>query len=88
MVICKTFISCALCENIWFDGESIWWCKQLIVCPQENERTKDLIIEQKFHRTIIGQKGEKIKEVRDKFPEVLQTRPVCHEPSSDWTGFL
>lgn len=39
-------------------------------CRQENERTKDLIVEQKFHRTIIGQKGEKIKEVRDKFPEV------------------
>lgn len=39
-------------------------------CHQENERTKDLIVEQKFHRTIIGQKGEKIKEVRDKFPEV------------------
>lgn len=38
---------------------------------QENERTKDLIVDQKFHRTIIGQKGEKIKEVRDKFPEVL-----------------
>lgn len=37
---------------------------------QENERTKDLIIEQRFHRAIIGQKGEKIKEVRDKFPEV------------------
>uniref|UniRef100_A0A672JEZ2 Vigilin n=1 Tax=Salarias fasciatus TaxID=181472 RepID=A0A672JEZ2_SALFA len=36
----------------------------------ENERTKDLIIEQRFHRAIIGQKGEKIKEVRDKFPEV------------------
>ncbi|XP_060796335.1 LOW QUALITY PROTEIN: vigilin [Neoarius graeffei] len=41
----------------------------------ENERTKDLIIEQKFHRTIIGQKGEKIKEVRDKFPEVIITFP-------------
>lgn len=38
---------------------------------QENERTKDLIVDQKFHRTIIGQKGEKIKEVRDKFPEVF-----------------
>uniref|UniRef100_A0A3Q3WA91 Vigilin n=1 Tax=Mola mola TaxID=94237 RepID=A0A3Q3WA91_MOLML len=37
----------------------------------ENERTKDLIIEQRFHRAIIGQKGEKIKEVRDKFPEVV-----------------
>lgn len=42
----------------------------LLSCFQENERTKDLIVEQKFHRTIIGQKGEKIKEVRDKFPEV------------------
>ncbi|MEQ2171697.1 hypothetical protein GOODEAATRI_013400, partial [Goodea atripinnis] len=41
----------------------------------ENERTKDLIVEQKFHRTIIGQKGEKIKEVRDKFPEVIITFP-------------
>lgn len=39
---------------------------------QENERTKDLIVEQKFHRAIIGQKGEKIKEVRDKFPEVTR----------------
>lgn len=45
---------------------------------QENERTKDLIVEQKFHRTIIGQKGEKIKEVRDKFPEVsVSSDPSC-----------
>lgn len=42
----------------------------LNVVLQENERTKDLIIEQRFHRAIIGQKGEKIKEVRDKFPDV------------------
>ncbi|MBN3310667.1 VIGLN protein, partial [Amia calva] len=41
----------------------------------ENERTKDLIIEQRFHRIIIGQKGEKIKEVRDKFPEVIINFP-------------
>ncbi|KAJ6652377.1 hypothetical protein lerEdw1_011607 [Lerista edwardsae] len=41
----------------------------------ENERTKDLIIEQRFHRTIIGQKGEKIKEIRDKFPEVVINFP-------------
>lgn len=42
--------------------------------PQENERTKDLIIEQKFHRTIIGQKGERIREIREKFPEVRLSR--------------
>uniref|UniRef100_A0A8C8K0A7 Vigilin n=1 Tax=Oncorhynchus tshawytscha TaxID=74940 RepID=A0A8C8K0A7_ONCTS len=41
----------------------------------ENERTKDLIIEQRFHRAIIGQKGEKIKDVRDKFPEVIINFP-------------
>nr|BAE20148.1 high density lipoprotein-binding protein vigilin [Anguilla japonica] len=41
----------------------------------ENERTKDLIIEQRFHRAIIGRKGEKIKEVRDKFPEVIINFP-------------
>lgn len=41
---------------------------------QENERTKDLIIEQKFHRTIIGQKGERIREIREKFPEVRLSR--------------
>lgn len=46
---------------------------------QENERTKDLIVDQKFHRTIIGQKGEKIKEVRDKFPEVRLCSDLTHE---------
>uniref|UniRef100_A0A671SSZ5 Vigilin n=1 Tax=Sinocyclocheilus anshuiensis TaxID=1608454 RepID=A0A671SSZ5_9TELE len=41
----------------------------------ENERTKDMIIEQRFHRAIIGQKGEKVKEIRDKFPEVIINFP-------------
>lgn len=41
----------------------------------ENERTKDLIIDQKFHRTIIGQKGERIREIRDKFPDVIINFP-------------
>ncbi|XP_020779643.1 vigilin [Boleophthalmus pectinirostris] len=46
-----------------------------MVQRMENERTKDLIVDQKYHRTIIGQKGEKIKEVRDKFPEVIINFP-------------
>lgn len=49
---------------------------------QENERTKDLIIEQRFHRAIIGQKGEKIKDVRDKFPEVSH-KPCCRGNTPD-----
>ena len=34
---------------------------------QENERSKDLIIENRFHKQIIGSKGEKIREIRDRF---------------------
>uniref|UniRef100_A0A8C1ERZ6 Vigilin n=1 Tax=Cyprinus carpio carpio TaxID=630221 RepID=A0A8C1ERZ6_CYPCA len=45
------------------------------VYAKENERTKDMIIEQRFHRAIIGQKGEKVKEIRDKFPEVIINFP-------------
>lgn len=42
---------------------------------QENEKTKDVLIEQRFHRAIIGTKGEKIREIRDKHPEVQISFP-------------
>ena len=42
---------------------------------QENEKSRDIIIEHRFHRTIIGAKGEKIKEVRDKYPDVQVSFP-------------
>ena len=34
---------------------------------QENERSKDVIIDHRFHKLIIGTKGEKIREIRDRF---------------------
>ncbi|XP_037230700.1 LOW QUALITY PROTEIN: vigilin-like, partial [Falco rusticolus] len=37
----------------------------------ENEHAADLIVEQKFHRTIIGQKAERVWEIREQFPEVI-----------------
>lgn len=36
----------------------------------ENEKSKDLIIEQRFHRLLIGQKGSKISDLKESFPEV------------------
>ena len=45
------------------------------VVVQENERSKDLIIEQKYHKQIIGTKGEKIREIRDRFNGVLISFP-------------
>lgn len=48
---------------------------------QENEKTKDVIIEQRFHRAIIGAKGEKIREIRDKYPEVQISFPDAGKKS-------
>lgn len=40
-----------------------------------------MIIEQRFHRTIIGAKGEKIREIRDKYPEVQISFPDAGKKS-------
>ena len=42
---------------------------------QENERSKDVIIDNRFHKQIIGTKGEKIREIRDRFNGV-QVSPL------------
>ena len=41
----------------------------------ENEKERDIIIEQRFHRTIIGTKGDKIREIREKFNQVQISFP-------------
>uniref|UniRef100_A0A1W7R994 Vigilin n=1 Tax=Hadrurus spadix TaxID=141984 RepID=A0A1W7R994_9SCOR len=46
-----------------------------MVHKMENEVIKEVIMEQRFHRTIIGAKGEKIKEIRDRFNQVNITFP-------------
>ena len=42
---------------------------------QENEKSRDIIIEQRFHKSMIGAAGGKIKEIRDKFNQVQITFP-------------
>ena len=41
-----------------------------LVNKMENEREKDLIIESRFHRQLIGPKGETIQKMRDDFASV------------------
>jgi hypothetical protein len=41
----------------------------------ENEREKDLIIESRFHRLLIGPKGENIQKLRDDFSAVQISFP-------------
>ena len=50
----------------------------------ENEKEKDVIIEQRFYKNIIGSKGEKIREIKDKFNQVLITFPG---PGNQFTIF-
>ncbi|GLG98938.1 Vigilin [Gryllus bimaculatus] len=46
-----------------------------MVFKLENEKEKDLIIEQRFHRSIIGSKGEKIRDICKMFNQVQITFP-------------
>ncbi|XP_055958186.1 vigilin [Patella vulgata] len=48
----------------------------------ENEKSRDITIEQRFHKTIIGAKGENIKEIRDKFNQVQITFPEAGKKSA------
>ncbi|XP_055352138.1 vigilin-like [Paramacrobiotus metropolitanus] len=47
----------------------------------ENERSKDIIIDRALHKLIIGQKGERIREIRDKFKETNVAFPESKENS-------
>ena len=45
------------------------------MAKMQNEREKDLIIEARFHRQLIGPKGENIQKIRDDFASVQISFP-------------
>ncbi len=46
-----------------------------MVQRMQNEKDKDLIIESRFHRQLIGPKGESIQKIRDDFATVQISFP-------------
>uniref|UniRef100_A0A915Q0U1 K Homology domain-containing protein n=1 Tax=Setaria digitata TaxID=48799 RepID=A0A915Q0U1_9BILA len=46
-----------------------------IVKRIENEKTRDILIEQRFHKQLIGAKGEAVQRLREQFPSVIFTFP-------------
>lgn len=46
-----------------------------LVEKMENEKTRDIVIEQRLHRLIIGTQGGKIREIRDRFQNVMINVP-------------
>lgn len=48
---------------------------QEIISKLENEKERDVIIDHRHFRNIIGAKGERIREIRDRFNQVLITFP-------------
>lgn len=51
----------------------------------EKEKEKDLIIEHRFHGNLIGAKGEKIREIREKFNQVQINFPA---PEGKYLDFI
>lgn len=47
----------------------------------ERERSKDIIIDRRLHKLIIGQKGEAIRDIRDQFKETNVLFPDAKENS-------
>lgn len=45
----------------------------------ENEKSKDVIIDRRLHRQIIGTKGEKIRELKDRYRQVMIVIPTPQE---------
>ncbi|XP_037944630.1 vigilin-like [Teleopsis dalmanni] len=45
----------------------------------ENEKSKDVIIDRRLHRSIIGAKGERIREIKDRYRQVTITIPTPQE---------
>lgn len=43
---------------------------QALVTKHENEKTKDLVVEQRFHKDLIGKKGDNIAKIREKYPAI------------------
>lgn len=50
-----------------------------IVSKIENEKSRDIIIEQRFHKLIIGQKGGEIQKLRQQYPTVVFTLPEVRD---------
>ncbi|VDK79439.1 unnamed protein product [Litomosoides sigmodontis] len=46
-----------------------------IVRRIENEKTRDILIEQRFHKQLIGTKGETVQKLREQFPSVIFSFP-------------
>lgn len=49
----------------------------------ENEREREIMIESRFHRNIIGTKGDKIKEIRERFNQIQISIPDQGSEKSD-----
>jgi predicted PilT family ATPase len=52
-----------------------------MVNKMENEKSRDILIEHRFHRTLIGAQGGRIREIRDRFNQVVITFPEAGRKS-------
>lgn len=52
-----------------------FYANSSITVLQDNEKSRDILIEQRFHKQLIGQRGESIKEIRDKYNQVQISLP-------------
>ena len=52
-----------------------------MAAKMDGEKTRDIIIEQRFHKNIIGQKGAGVRVIREKYPDVQISFPNADQKS-------
>ena len=53
----------------------------LIVIFQDNEKTRDIMIDHRYHKAIIGAQGANIRDIREKFNSVVISFPDSSKQS-------
>ena len=61
--------------HVFSSVQNCLWDNCSYAVLQENEKSRDILIEQRFHKSLIGAAGGNIKEIRDRFNQVQITFP-------------
>lgn len=61
--------------------DSVYDVSHFLSLKQENEKSRDILIDSRFHRTLIGAQGSNIREIREKFNNVQITFPEANKKS-------
>ena len=72
-------LTCELWTNQWTSYLNLLMWPNVVF--QDNEKTRDIMIDHRYHKTIIGAQGANIRGIREKFSSVVISFPDPNKQS-------